>query len=307
MKFDSPIYIGRKIMTSEIKKLSPEMIEALQEDFPPEAYSSIPGKEYLTTLKAYYVTERLNQVFGVGRWVVIHKIQERSDSFVLVKGRIKLLDYPDLQFSVSYGGHNTTGKNTDAADGFKSAVTDLTSKQASFLGIGHDMFKGNIKAPNGNKNRKPDNQDRGSGAAIDREDYPAFGKYAKGKPDACQWMNIPDHYLEYCRNNSKDKNVQLFVNKEIEFRIAQGSAEDPDAGSPGMKSDAFHKELLTVQGKFKEQKDGIAIFSEYLMKKFSTTDLKKIAKDEVVFSTRVLDDMREFFKDQFPDWNKNGS
>ena len=135
----------------ELLGLPQHIIDILHEDFPKSAFSAVGGKAYLTTLKAIYIIERLNKAFGIGRWVVDHEIIERTDDFVLVGGSMRLLDYPELVFPVTYGGHQTTGKGTDIADGYKSAVTDLTSKQSSYLEIALDLYKGNISASGDNK------------------------------------------------------------------------------------------------------------------------------------------------------------
>ncbi|TSE03354.1 hypothetical protein [Aquimarina algiphila] len=124
-------------------KITKEMRETLRGDFPEEAYKSHPTKTFLTTLKAMYITERLNDVFGIGRWTVNHSVVERNENYVLVEAEFQSLDY-EVIVPKQYGGHTTTGKNTEIADGFKSAVTDATSKIASYLEIGIEMFKGNI-------------------------------------------------------------------------------------------------------------------------------------------------------------------
>ena len=139
----------------ELLKITDEMREKLRLPFPKEAYSKHPTKTFLTTLKAMYVTERLNDVFGVGRWTVITQLIERTEDYVLMEGEFKSLDY-DVAIPKQFGGHNTTGKNTEIADGFKSAVTDCTSKLASYLEIGIDMFKGNIQS-NGDSKQKDSN------------------------------------------------------------------------------------------------------------------------------------------------------
>jgi len=53
------------------------------------------------------------------------------------------LDY-EVYVTPQYGGHKTEGKNTEIADGYKSAVTDSLSKIASYLEVGLEMFKGKI-------------------------------------------------------------------------------------------------------------------------------------------------------------------
>jgi hypothetical protein len=103
--------------------------EQLRAPFPTEAYSPHPTKTFLTTLKAMYVTERLNDVFGVGRWYIEPEVIERTADYVLMKGTFISLDF-DIVPITQYGGHSTSGKNTEIADGYKSALTDCQSKIA---------------------------------------------------------------------------------------------------------------------------------------------------------------------------------
>ena len=128
----------------EKQAITEDMRKALRADFPEEAYSKHPTKTFLTTLKAMYVTERLNDVFGIGRWDLRHSVVERTDDYVLISGYFESLDY-DVTVPIQYGGHKTSGTNTEIADGYKSAVTDCISKVASMLEVGIDMFKGKIQ------------------------------------------------------------------------------------------------------------------------------------------------------------------
>ena len=156
-------------MEKELTKISEKMYKALSADFPDEAYSVHSSKTYLTVLKAMYITERLNEVFGVGRWCIKTEVAERSDDYVLVVGEFVSLDY-DVMVTPQYGGHKTTGKGTEIADGFKSAVTDCQSKIASYLGVGINMFKGKVKAK-GCTNKK----DNYKSEAVDGMEYDSYG------------------------------------------------------------------------------------------------------------------------------------
>lgn len=137
----------------EKQKITEEMRKQLRGPFPPEAYQAIEGKLYLTTLKAIYVPERLNDVFGVGRWTLEHKVERifktkdkdgnQKETFVLMSGELKIFDY-DVVVPRQYGGHQMGRKNSDPADSYKSAITDILSKTASYLEIGIDMFKGKV-------------------------------------------------------------------------------------------------------------------------------------------------------------------
>lgn len=132
-------------------KIDENIRQKLRADFPKEAYKQHPTKTFLTTLKAMYVTERLNDIFGVGRWAIETEIIERTDNYILLQGEFKCLDF-EVILPKQFGGHSTTGTNVEIADGYKSALTDCQSKIASYLEIGIDMFKGLIvvdKEPEG--------------------------------------------------------------------------------------------------------------------------------------------------------------
>jgi len=141
------------IWVKETKKgpITDKMRKALKEPFPKEAYGAVGSKTYLTSIKAMYIIERLNDVFGIGRWEVKTKVvsltppTEKEKGYVLMEGVFHSLDY-DVVISKQYGGHVTTGKGTELADGFKSAVTDVTTKLASALEIAVEVFKGNVDA-----------------------------------------------------------------------------------------------------------------------------------------------------------------
>ena len=121
------------------------MRDKLRAPMPNEAIKQHPTKTFLSTIKAIYITERLNDVFGIGGWDMEHEIISDLPDYVTVKGRI-LYDNVEGKFMhqtpFQYGGHKKTGTNTEPADGYKSAVTDCQSKCASYLEIGIDVFKG---------------------------------------------------------------------------------------------------------------------------------------------------------------------
>ncbi len=143
-------------------KITQEMREQLRAPLPKEAIKKHPTKTFLSTIKAIYITERLNDVFGIGRWSLETEVISHVDSYVLMKGHLLILDYA-VSVSDQYGGHKTKDVNTEMADGYKSAVTDVLSKTASYLEIGIDVFKGQDDS-NGNtgdkgkssSNAKPD-------------------------------------------------------------------------------------------------------------------------------------------------------
>lgn len=138
---------------AEKSKITPEMREKLREPFPAEAIKQHPTKTFLSTIKAIFVVERLNDVFGVGRWDFSTAVVKETADYILVSGTLVILDY-DVRVPSQYGGHKTTGTNTEIADGYKSAVTDALSKCSSYLEIGIDIFKGLADKPKGTTTQK---------------------------------------------------------------------------------------------------------------------------------------------------------
>ena len=116
------------------------------------------GPKGLTSIKSIYISERLNQAFGLGRWqieampivVTEARTEARTDKktgkeyevtlmpMVVVRVALTLLDYPWFH-AWSYGGND----NPDLGDAYKGAVSDALSKIcAVHLGVAQDVFKG---------------------------------------------------------------------------------------------------------------------------------------------------------------------
>lgn len=126
-------------------KLSPEQLKKIKEDFPSEALSTDSSRGFaLTSIKAAYVIERLNDVFGVCGWSFSFTPFETLMSEVITLVTLKIGDHEITQA----GGKKIIKEHiTDAR---KSSVTDGLTKCASILGIGHSVFKGHVKVGEGN-------------------------------------------------------------------------------------------------------------------------------------------------------------
>lgn len=124
----------------------------LDAPLPPEAVSQHPTKSYLSTIKAAYVTERFNKVFGVGAWRVRSEQIAHENKMVVVKVTFEIPEYGI--YYESYGGND----NTDLGDAYKGAVTDALTKIGSWLGIGAEVFKGllDVRAPQSTPNHAAD-------------------------------------------------------------------------------------------------------------------------------------------------------
>lgn len=118
-----------KAITNEIKAI-------LDRRLPDEAVSQHPSKAYLSSIKSIYVTERLNEAFGVGAWQISTEFIDKHEGMVVVKTTLDIPDY-GIHFE-SYGGND----NKDLGDAYKGASTDAITKIGSWLGIGADVFKG---------------------------------------------------------------------------------------------------------------------------------------------------------------------
>lgn len=120
----------------ELQKITIEQQQMLDAPLPAEAVSPHPTKNYLSAIKAIYVTERLNRVFGVGAWRIRAEQVARENKMVVVKVTFEVPTYGI--YYECYGGND----NTDLGDAFKGATTDALTKIASWLGIGAEVFKG---------------------------------------------------------------------------------------------------------------------------------------------------------------------
>lgn len=117
-----------------MKTLNAEQLELLNQPLPAEAKKQHPTKKFLTTINSVYVTERLNQVFGVGAWQ-IHSEVISAEKMVVVKTTLSIPEY-GIEYEC-YGGND----NPDLGDAYKGAVTDAITKIGSWMGIGVEVWK----------------------------------------------------------------------------------------------------------------------------------------------------------------------
>ena len=127
-----------------MEKVTTEMRQALRMPLPVGAVTKHPTKTFLSSIKAIYVTERLNDVFGVGSWQIkVNHVTTTDKSMVVVKVEFSIPEY-GIYFEC-YGGNDNGGensKNFDLGDAYKGATTDALTKIGSYLEIGIDVFKG---------------------------------------------------------------------------------------------------------------------------------------------------------------------
>lgn len=133
-----------------MKPLSPEQLAKIAEPLPPEAIAAHPRMAGLSTIKGIFVTERLNQVFGVGAWVVKTDLSAPITSAIATTrdGRERL-EYTAVAKTIfTVPAHDiyyeciASSTNSDPGDAAKGATTDAITKIASWIGIGIDVYKG---------------------------------------------------------------------------------------------------------------------------------------------------------------------
>jgi hypothetical protein len=104
----------------------------------------------LSTIKGIFVTERLNQVFGVGAWVVKTDLSSPITTVHTTtnagRERIEYTAVAKTIFAVPahdiYYECIASSTNSDPGDAAKGATTDAITKIASWIGIGIDVYKG---------------------------------------------------------------------------------------------------------------------------------------------------------------------
>jgi hypothetical protein len=136
-----------------MKQLSKEQIDLIKKPLPREAVMPHPTKQNLSTIKAIYVTERFNDVFGIGGWTIKTELidnplalvknmkitkagAERTEYTALMKTRFEVAEYGIYYECIA------SSTNDDIGDASKGAATDAITKIASYIGIGIDVFKG---------------------------------------------------------------------------------------------------------------------------------------------------------------------
>lgn len=134
----------------ELKQVTNKMREQLCKELPSEAVTPHPTKKYLSSIKSIYVTERLNEVFGVGAWTINTEIADkvtkqvkagnttREVTMVVCKVTLRIPTY-GIEYEC-YGGND----NDDLGDAYKGATTDALTKIASWMGIGGEVFRGEV-------------------------------------------------------------------------------------------------------------------------------------------------------------------
>lgn len=142
----------------EKKQITEEMKQALGRPLPATALKPHPKLAGKSAINAIYVSERLNEVFGIGEWTtsveftakntyIQHtKNGDKDKNMVVVKLTLEVPAY-GIHYEC-YGGND----NDDYGDAYKGATTDALTKIGSWMGIGAHVWKDD---PTGEKTTPP--------------------------------------------------------------------------------------------------------------------------------------------------------
>jgi len=115
----------------------PTVEEILNRDLPAAALKEMPHKKGMTAISPIYVTDRMNEAFGIGGWQFEPEVINDSEKMVIVRG---VLTIPSINGRiVQFGGND----NRDRGDAYKGAATDALTKCCSYLGVGAHVWRNN--------------------------------------------------------------------------------------------------------------------------------------------------------------------
>mgnify|MGYP003153829662 CR=1 FL=1 len=121
--------------TKRTATAKPTVEEILNRPLPKAALKSMPHKQGMTAITPIYVTDRMNEAFGIGGWQFEPEVINDADKMVIVRG---VLTIPSINARiVQYGGND----NRDRGDAYKGAATDALTKCCSYLGVGAHVWR----------------------------------------------------------------------------------------------------------------------------------------------------------------------
>lgn len=127
-----------------------ELYLACKVEFKGDALSTDNSRGFaLTSIGAQYIVERMNDVFGIFGWTQEGEF-ERTDKGVVWVGVLKVRQPDGAWHNLPAVGYDDV-RHENWGDAYKGALTAALSKAASRLGIGNEVFKGNVPPPTDGK------------------------------------------------------------------------------------------------------------------------------------------------------------
>ena len=125
-----------------------EQINNLNKKLPDWAVKKNPMKPAMSVIHPMAVIDRLNEVFGIGKWQTnVEKLSSVKWTQKTSKGEREvytatskvIFKVPSEEINLEQFGGST---NDDEGDALKGSATDGLTKIASYLGIGAEIYKG---------------------------------------------------------------------------------------------------------------------------------------------------------------------
>lgn len=125
-----------------------KLIDKLGSPLPAGALKEHPTKKNMTVINPMAVIDRLNDVFGVGKWrwecreIDCTKETQKTrngERTVYMSSVHGTLTIPAEEIHIEQFGGST---NDDKGDALKGGATDALTKCASYLGVGASIYKG---------------------------------------------------------------------------------------------------------------------------------------------------------------------
>lgn len=198
----------------ETKRVTEDMRQQLCKSLPPEAVTPHPTKKYLSSIKSIYVTERLNEVFGVGSWKIKTEVIDNSSKMIVCKVTFSIPEY-GIEYEC-FGGND----NADLGDAYKGATTDALTKIASWMGIGGEVFRGEVGKTTANTTANtPKRKNLNVDILMDADYLQGLCKWLRSKADG---KNLRDVIVAYY---DCDEETIECITKEYN-RYATGSTQN---------------------------------------------------------------------------------
>lgn len=134
--------------------MTTEQTNKLDAPLPAWALKKHPTRDKMTVIHPMAVIDRLNDVFGVGKWqfkttfIECSKEEQKTKTgsrTVYMSAVHATLTVPSEDIHLEQFGGST---NDDKGDAIKGGATDALTKIASYLGIGASIYKGQGNVPN---------------------------------------------------------------------------------------------------------------------------------------------------------------
>lgn len=212
------MYLLITTVNMERKVVTEEMRARLCTPLPSEAVTPHPTKKFLSSIKSIYVTERLNEVFGVGSWSISTEIADKVPkqvkrgnatqevTIVVCKVIFRIPAY-GIEYEC-YGGND----NEDLGDAYKGATTDALTKIASWMGIGGEVFRGEAGKVKPQPQQAPQRKKLTVDALLDEEYLKGLCKWLRGKAEGKRLEDVIVAYYD-----CDDEVIRCITNEYLRY------------------------------------------------------------------------------------------